>query len=120
MSSVEWEAGTERRTPFRRDPEPREGNSAFCVAQISNLLYRSASSLRAGRHPRAHGQSADWKSAIQQVGNPRYLAGARCTGAPKAGAARPPFRRDQRSNSNAPKWNSALRDFGLWTLNLEL
>jgi len=45
------------------------------VAQVSNLLYRSASSLRMPRLNRHHcdgERSADWKSAIQQVGNLRY------------------------------------------------
>ena len=50
------------------------------VAQVSNLLYRRASSLHAVRtisRARRFGRSADWKSAIQQVGNLRYaeLAG---------------------------------------------
>ena len=42
------------------------------VAQVSNLLYRRASSLHAVRaisRARRFGRSADWKSAIQQVGN---------------------------------------------------
>ena len=46
------------------------------VAQVSNLLYRRASSLRASRviaRVHAVGGPADWKSAIQQVGNLRYL-----------------------------------------------
>src|SRR5438876_11233334 len=45
------------------------------VAQVSNLLYRRASSLPAIRtisRARTFGWSADWKSAIQQVGNLRY------------------------------------------------
>src|SRR5438876_11771202 len=45
------------------------------VAQVSNLLYRRASSLPAVRtisRTRTFGRSADWKSAIQQVGNLRY------------------------------------------------
>src|SRR5207247_10602169 len=40
-----------------------------------NLLYRMASSLRGLRvllRSRAAGSPADWKSAIQQVGNLRY------------------------------------------------
>jgi hypothetical protein len=45
----------------------------FCVAegvaQISNLLYRRFPTCRATR-PRLH--PADWKSAIQQIGNLRY------------------------------------------------
>lgn len=41
------------------------------VAQVSNLLYRSASSLRRAGSSDA---LADWKSATQQVGNPRYEA----------------------------------------------
>jgi len=46
------------------------------VAQVSNPLYRSASSLPTGQKPErpaALGCSADWKSAIQQVGNLRYV-----------------------------------------------
>jgi len=45
------------------------------VAQISNLLYRSASSLRVLQplaRVRVIRRIADWKSAIQQVGNLRY------------------------------------------------
>jgi hypothetical protein len=45
------------------------------MAQVSNLLYRSASSLRIVRffmHSHAAGSPADWKSAIRQVGNLRY------------------------------------------------
>jgi hypothetical protein len=45
------------------------------VAQVSNLLYRSASSLRRFENPnilRAVPMHADWKSAIQQVGNLRH------------------------------------------------
>jgi hypothetical protein len=46
------------------------------VAQISNLLYRRASSLQALRllaRVRAIRRPADWKSAIQQIGNLRYV-----------------------------------------------
>src|SRR5437773_10515266 len=50
------------------------------VAQVSNLLYRRAASLRAVRvftHSQAAGCPADWKSVIQQgsnpVGNLRYV-----------------------------------------------
>ncbi len=49
--------------------------AAFIVAQVSNLLYRKASSLRVVRvfiHSQPAGHHADWKSAIQQVGNLRY------------------------------------------------
>ncbi|PWU12868.1 MAG: hypothetical protein C5B50_20670 [Verrucomicrobia bacterium] len=45
---------------------------AVLVAQISNLLYRSASSLQ-GVCAGLIGRSADWKSAIRQVGNLRYV-----------------------------------------------
>ena len=48
------------------------------VAQISNLLYRRPSRLRAVRRIRrvaCVGQPADWKSAIQEVGNLRYACG---------------------------------------------
>ena len=48
----------------------------FSVAQVSNLLYRRASSLQSlgkvGRIRNILG-TADWKSAIQQVGNLRYV-----------------------------------------------
>jgi len=50
------------------------------VAQVSNLLYRSASSLLSVIQSEGVVQfptSADWKSAIQQVGNLRYAANAR-------------------------------------------
>jgi len=53
------------------------------VAQISNLPYRRASSLRAVRkfrHVGPGGRSADWKSAIQQIGNLRYVLAARRNG----------------------------------------
>jgi uncharacterized protein YjeT (DUF2065 family) len=49
------------------------------VAQVSNLPYRSASSLRrhgTGRRLRNLARPADWKSAIQQVGNLRYGSSA--------------------------------------------
>src|SRR5260370_3165699 len=49
---------------------------ASFVAQISNLLYRRASSLRIGCALQI-GRPADWKSAIQQVGNLRYFPRAR-------------------------------------------
>ena len=45
------------------------------VARTSSLPYRSASSLRAYRRIPSSGDwrsEADWKSAIQQVGNLRY------------------------------------------------
>jgi len=63
------------------------------VAQVSNLLYRRASSLHAVRtisRARRFGRSADWKSAIQQVGNLRYgeLAGLCQWPCGAAGAAR--------------------------------
>jgi len=49
--------------------------SRFFVAQVSNLLYRGASSLRMPRSMRRNDycqRPADWKSAIRQVGNLRY------------------------------------------------
>src|SRR5437867_464364 len=57
--------------------ESKKSTATRCslVAQASNLLYRRASSLRAVRtisRARRFGRSADWKSAIQQVGNLRY------------------------------------------------
>ena len=51
------------------------GGAAAQVAQISNLLYRRASSLqvfRVFKLVRTVENTADWKSAIQQVGNLRY------------------------------------------------
>jgi hypothetical protein len=50
------------------------GEYLLRVAQVSNLLYRSASSLQRFEKPnlRAVRTPADWKSAIQQVGNLRY------------------------------------------------
>jgi hypothetical protein len=74
------------RAAFRADAAPgweelkepiRPVGLAGTVAQVSNLLYRSASSLRGFRilvHVRFVGNPADWKSAIQQVGNLRYFA----------------------------------------------
>ena len=45
------------------------------VAQVSNLLYRRASSLPVAQTNFVQVPTrADWKSAIQQVGNPRYHA----------------------------------------------
>jgi len=49
--------------------------NSITVAQVSNLLYRRASSLRAVEYltdSRLVERPADWKSAIQQVGNLRY------------------------------------------------
>src|SRR5439155_6782740 len=49
------------------------GSHCTPVAQISNLLYRSASSLRGSQQSSACQNSerpADWKSAIQQVWKP--------------------------------------------------
>jgi len=49
--------------------------NSIAVAQVSNLLYRRASSLRAVEYladSRLVERPADWKSAIQQVGNLRY------------------------------------------------
>src|SRR6266853_2533127 len=84
------QAGTVRRVGNTRMPtkwgmframaferEISNGSSAIekLVAQVSNLLYRRASSLRAVRdsaNPRIVGHPADWKSAIRQVGNLRY------------------------------------------------
>jgi hypothetical protein len=57
--------------------KPFPGAWISVVAQVSNLLYRSASSLRRVENPndlRAVQTSADWKSAIQQVGNLRYVS----------------------------------------------
>src|SRR5947209_8977462 len=54
---------------------PYSGPWDKIVAQVSNLLCRRASSLHAVRtisRARRLGRSADWKSAIQQVGNLRY------------------------------------------------
>src|SRR5437773_135781 len=58
--------------------ESKKSTATRCslVAQVSNLLYRRASSLRAVRtisRAQRFGYSPDWKSAIQQVGNLRYL-----------------------------------------------
>ena len=49
---------------------------AFGVAQISNLLYRRIPFGRPSDHAAAQEfpRQADWKSAIQQVGNLRYPA----------------------------------------------
>ena len=53
-------ASLEAISVYRQDP--------LLVAQVSNLLYRGFPTRR-----RSHvGASADWKSAIQQVGNLRY------------------------------------------------
>src|SRR6266852_5846222 len=51
---------------------------ASLVAQVSNLLYRRASSLRDFRFfapAQAVESPADWKSAIGHVGNLRYSRG---------------------------------------------
>jgi hypothetical protein len=47
------------------------------VAQVSNLLYRGFPTCRT---PRLVPRSADWKSAIQQVGNLRYEASTLISG----------------------------------------
>jgi len=68
-------AGTaNRKRVYRFAKRARAGNKI--VAQVSNLLYRSASSLRTLRSSndsRPLGCAADWKSAVQQVGNLRYV-----------------------------------------------
>ena len=58
---------------LRRFIQTRLGSHCAPVAQISNLLYRSASSLRGSQQSSACQNSerpADWKSAIQQVWKP--------------------------------------------------
>jgi hypothetical protein len=50
----------------------------YIVAQLSNLLSRSASSLHGVKRIRRHekvGRPADWKSAMQRVGKLRYFHG---------------------------------------------
>ena len=49
--------------------------NSITVAQVSNLLYRRASSLRVVEYltdSRLVERPADWKSTVQQVGNLRY------------------------------------------------
>src|SRR3989442_1393624 len=68
------------------------------VAQVSNLLYRMASSLRAARtvgRVETLGRAADWKSAIQQVGNLRYFRRGFATPCFPAASGRPEGCSDQ-------------------------
>src|SRR5437867_13187665 len=82
--------------------ESKKSTATRCslVAQVSNLLYRRASSLRAVRtvsRARRLGRSADWKSAIQQVGNLRYATGR---GRPANPQARTPALRSTRFDAS--------------------
>jgi hypothetical protein len=51
-----------------RRKEAQLGEAATNVAQTSSLLYRGFPTCQ----PQEVGHPADWKSAIQQVGNLRY------------------------------------------------
>ena len=63
------------------------------VAQISNLLYRRIPFCRARTAMRwqLSRRPADWKSAIRQIGNLRYLPGNRRTWRRRAGSPPQPF-----------------------------
>jgi hypothetical protein len=74
-SKSESTAGAVLRPPAASGTDPKIQRLTNGVAQVSNLLYRSASSLPACMsfaRARAAGGPADWKSAIQQFGNLRY------------------------------------------------
>jgi len=66
--------------PAMRPGKGRAGGS-LNVAQTSSLLYRGLPARRTSLgSPDAHSNSApaDWKSAIQQVGNLRYADAGEC------------------------------------------